>query len=67
MRKNIKVLSAVILATVLAAGTLTACTPPLEGTVLADFSEGAAETFFESDGWTNRDVFNVAWKKQNVT
>ncbi len=67
MRKNIKVLSAVILATVLAAGTLTACTPPLDGTVLADFSEGAAETFFESDGWTNRDVFNVAWKKQNVT
>lgn len=67
MRKNIKVLSAVILATVLAAGTLTACTPPLEGTVLADFSEGAAETFFESDGWTNGDVFNVAWRKQNVT
>ncbi len=67
MRKNIKVLSAVILATVLAAGTLTACTPPLEGTVLADFSEGAAETFFDSDGWTNRDVFNVAWRKQNVT
>lgn len=72
MRKNIKVLSAVILATVLAAGTITACTPPLddptlEGTVLADFSEGAADTFFESDGWTNGDVFNVAWRKQNVT
>ena len=34
---------------------------------LIDFSEGAnPDVLFESDGWTNGDVFNVVWKKNNV-
>ena len=51
---------------------LTACSQewtdePLNGTVLADFSKGEAETVFASDGWTNEDVFNTFWKDDNVT
>ena len=34
---------------------------------LIDFEGGAnADVLFESDGWTNGDVFNVVWKKSNV-
>lgn len=34
---------------------------------LIDFANGAnPEVLFESDGWTNGDVFNVVWKKDNV-
>lgn len=34
---------------------------------LIDFKDGAnAEVLFESDGWSNGDVFNVVWKKHNV-
>ena len=34
---------------------------------IIDFKNGAnADVFFESDGWSNGDVFNVVWKKHNV-
>ena len=40
---------------------------PLAGDMLIDFKEGAnADVLTESDGWSNGDVFNVVWKKQNV-
>lgn len=40
----------------------------LEGDMLIDFANGAdPDVVFESDGWTNGDVFNVVWKKHNVT
>ena len=40
---------------------------PLNAGMLIDFAEGAKpEVLFESDGWTNGDVFNVVWKKSNV-
>ena len=39
----------------------------LEGDLLIDFTKGAdASVVFESDGWTNGDVFNVVWAKNNV-
>ena len=34
---------------------------------LIDFAEGAnPDVLFESDGWSNGDVFNVVWKSHNV-
>ena len=34
---------------------------------LIDFANGAnPDVLFESDGWSNGDVFNVVWKKANV-
>ena len=40
---------------------------PLNAEKLIDFANGAdASVLFESDGWTNGDVFNVVWKKHNV-
>ncbi len=39
---------------------------PLVASLLADFSNKRAKTFFESDGWTNGDVFNVWWNADNV-
>ena len=34
---------------------------------IIDFTNGAnPDVLFESDGWTNGDVFNVVWKKSNV-
>ena len=39
----------------------------LGGNMLIDFTKGAdASVVFESDGWTNGDVFNVVWAKDNV-
>ena len=39
----------------------------LDGETLIDFAEGAdASVVFESDGWSNGDVFNVVWTKENV-
>ena len=38
----------------------------LEGTVLADWTDGKAKPVFESDGWTNGSVFNTQWKADNV-
>lgn len=39
----------------------------LGGNMLIDFTKGAdASVVFESDGWTNGDVFNVVWAKENV-
>ena len=39
----------------------------LDADMLIDFAEGAKpDVLFESDGWTNGDVFNVVWKKSNV-
>ena len=70
-RRALAILSAVAL-TLSSAAMLTACSQeltdePLNGTVLADFSKGEAETVFASDGWTNEDVFNTFWKDDNVT
>ena len=39
----------------------------LEGEVLADWSEGKAEAVFESDGWSNKSVFNTQWSANNVS
>lgn len=41
---------------------------PLTGDRLVDFRDGkpSADVLFESDGWTNGDVFNVVWKSHNV-
>lgn len=40
---------------------------PLNAQKLIDFANGAnPEVLFESDGWSNGDVFNVVWKKNNV-
>lgn len=38
-----------------------------QGTTVIDFSKEVDPTVvFESDGWTNGDVFNVVWTKSNV-
>ena len=40
---------------------------PLNAQVLVDFkNEVDPNVLFESDGWSNGDVFNVVWKKHNV-
>ena len=40
---------------------------PLNAGMLIDFAEGAKpDVLFESDGWSNGDVFNVVWKSHNV-
>ena len=40
---------------------------PLNTQKLIDFQDGAnPDVLFESDGWSNGDVFNVVWKKHNV-
>ena len=40
---------------------------PLNAETLIDFANGAnPDVLFESDGWSNGDVFNVVWKKHNV-
>ena len=40
---------------------------PLNAEKVIDFANGADKSvFFESDGWTNGDVFNVVWKNHNV-
>ncbi|MBE5887221.1 MAG: glycosyl hydrolase family protein [Lachnospiraceae bacterium] len=74
-RKNVFALS---MAIVMLVGTLlTACgsTKVIEladktlaqGTTVIDFSkEVDSSVIFESDGWTNGDVFNVVWTKNNV-
>lgn len=40
---------------------------PLNANTIATFNNHASDVFFESDGWTNEDVFNVWWNKDNVT
>ena len=40
---------------------------PLTGDTLADWSEGKADTVFESDGWSNGSVFNTQWSANNVS
>ena len=41
--------------------------PGLEAEKLIDFKDGAnPDVLFESDGWSNGDVFNVVWKSHNV-
>ena len=40
---------------------------PLNADMLIDFADGAnPDVLFESDGWSNGDVFNVVWKSHNV-
>ena len=39
----------------------------LNAETLIDFEKGAnPDVLFESDGWSNGDVFNVVWKSHNV-
>lgn len=38
-----------------------------EGAMYADFVSGIPDTFECSDGWTNGSMFNVTWRKNNVT
>ena len=39
----------------------------LKAEKIIDFKDGAnPDVLFESDGWSNGDVFNVVWKKHNV-
>lgn len=40
---------------------------PFGGQMLADFSNGAVDAVFASDGWSNGGVFNVWWTGNNVT
>ena len=41
--------------------------PALAAEKIIDFAEGAnPDVLFESDGWSNGDVFNVVWKSHNV-
>jgi len=47
--------------------TVTLTDEALGGDLLIDFTKGAdASVVFESDGWSNGDVFNVVWTKDNV-
>ncbi len=40
---------------------------PLNAEMLINFADGAnPDVLFESDGWSNGDVFNVVWKSHNV-
>ena len=40
---------------------------PLNAEKFIDFADGAnPDVLFESDGWSNGDVFNVVWKSHNV-
>ncbi len=72
---NKKLLVAILATTTalsLSAGIFSSCfskpltDAPLEGEILADFSEGKTNTVFESDGWSNGSVFNTWWKKDRV-
>lgn len=77
-KKALTALPAVAMA-MLMTGTLafSACNPGEEkepltdsaptGATLADFTDGKAETFFASDGWTNGSVFNAWWSAEQVT
>lgn len=38
-----------------------------DGSLYVDFANGAAGVFECSDGWSNGSVFNVTWRKENVT
>ena len=40
---------------------------PLEGQMLADFTEGEPTTVFKSDGWGNGSPFNTYWTGDNVS
>ena len=39
----------------------------IEGSIYADFRKGESELFECSDGWTNGSMFNVTWRKANIT
>lgn len=81
MKSKVKALLSCGLALVLVAGStmvLSACGPKepeppvltdkaLEGETIADFSEGAADAVFASDGWSNGSVFNTQWSANNVS
>lgn len=74
MNKKIMALMASVTA-IAGAFAFTACGPktepltdsPLSGSTLADFTQGKAETFFASDGWSNESVFNAVWKADRVS
>ena len=38
-----------------------------EGTVYAEFTDGMPDGWECADGWTNGSMFNVTWRKNNVT
>ena len=74
MKKRIFSIIALLLVGILALSSckkndppVTLSDQPLAAQKLIDFANGAnAEVLFESDGWSNGDVFNVVWKKNNV-
>ncbi len=70
--KKINYISAIILSAVM----LTACGKTEEtvtnetvnvGAVYAEFTNGMPEGWECADGWTNGSMFNVTWRKNNVT
>ena len=74
MKKNVFRIIALLLVAVF---VLSSCNGKLSKTQLTDkalstvklidFANGAnSDVLFESDGWSNGDVFNVVWKKSNV-
>jgi len=38
-----------------------------EGTLYVDFTDGKPANFHMADGWCNGSMFNVTWRKKNVT
>ena len=73
--KFLKTLPAIAIAAAMTLGILSvsACKPDLSDVEdlnatkeIANWSEGSANAFFESDGWTNGNPFNVQWTKSNV-
>lgn len=54
-------------ATVEAAAAEASVEPVPEGHAYAEFSKGMPEGWECADGWTNGSMFNVTWRKRNVT
>lgn len=77
--KLLRILPAMAAAAAMAFGmAVSACTTPdgqtenltdkpLEGQMLADFTEGEPTTVFKSDGWGNGSPFNTYWTGDNVS
>ena len=73
MKKRVLAMIALLLVAVIAMSSckkqadLTLTDNALSAQKIIDFANGAnPDVLFESDGWSNGDVFNVVWKKGNV-
>ena len=75
MKKRVFSIIALLLVAIIALSSCKNNTPAattltdkaLSAQKLIDFANGAnPDVLFESDGWSNGDVFNVVWKKNNV-